>query len=90
MLEPTIIKIKAILKKTMDPNQTIGTGKPRAGEEYRANRERLFHVDRVGWYIHTREGLRGPFADKDGAESHVAELTHINRSGSAFVDTVQL
>jgi len=76
--------------KTMDPNQTIGTGKPRAGEECRANAERLFLVDKVGWYVHTREGLSGPFDNKDSAETHVAELTHINRTGSAFMDTVQL
>lgn len=76
--------------KTMDPNQTIGTGKPRAGENCRANAERLFHVDKVGWYVHTREGLCGPFDKKDGAETHVAQLTHVNRSGSTFVNTVEL
>lgn len=76
--------------KTMDPNQTIGTGKPRAGEEYRANTERLFHVDQVGWYVHTREGLCGPFNNKDGAETHVAQLSHLKRSGSAFINTVEL
>ena len=71
----------------LDPNQTIGTGKPRAGKKYRINAERLFHVDKVGWYIHAREGLFGPFDNKDGAETHVAQLTHINRSRSAFVNT---
>jgi hypothetical protein len=90
MPEPTTIKIKGIVMKSMDPHQTIGTGKPRAGEEYRTNGERLFHVDKVGWYVHTREGLSGPFDNKDSAETHVAELTHINRTGSAFMDTVQL
>lgn len=74
----------------MDPNQTIGTGKPRAGEEYRANAQRLFHVDSVGWYVHTREGLCGPFQNKDGAQTHVSKLTHINRTGSGFVNTVEL
>lgn len=76
--------------KSMDPNQTIGTGKPRAGEEYRINTERLFHVDEVGWYVHTREGLRGPFNNKDGAETHVAQLTHLKRSRSAFINTIEL
>ena len=76
--------------KTMDPNQTIGTGKPRAGEEYRTNAERLFHVDNVGWYIHTREGLCGPFNNKDSAKTHVAQLSHINRSATAFINTVEL
>ena len=75
---------------TMDPNQTIGTGKPRAGEEYRTNAERLFHVDRVGWYIHTREGLCGPFDNKDGAETHAAQFKHLTKSGSAFVNKVGL
>ena len=76
--------------KTMDPNQTIGTGKPRAGEQYRTNTERLFHVDKVGWYVHTREGLCGPFNNKDGAETHVVELSHLQRSESAFINTVEL
>lgn len=76
--------------RTMDPNQTIGTGKPRAGEEYRANTERLFHVNSVGWYIHTREGLCGPFINRDSAEIHVAQLSHTNHSGSTFMNTVEL
>jgi hypothetical protein len=90
MPEPTTIKLKGIVLKIMGPNQTIGTGKPRGGEEYRANAARLFHVDNVGWYIHTRQGLCGPFDNKDGAKTHVTQLIHINRSGSAFVNAVKL
>jgi len=90
MPETTTIKIKGLIMKSMDPNQTIGTGKPRAGEEYRANSDRLFHVDKVGWYVHTREGLTGPFDTKNVAETHVAQLSHFNRPGSAFINTVEL
>ncbi len=90
MPEPTTINIKGIVLNTMDPNKTIGTGKPRAGEEFRTNTERLFHVDNAGWYVHTREGLCGPFNNKDGAENHIAHLTHFNRAGSSFINTVEL
>ncbi len=75
---------------TMDPNRTIGTGKPRAGKESRRNDERLFYVDNVGWYIHTREGLSGPYPDMQDAESYIARLTQINKSDLSFVDTVQM
>jgi hypothetical protein len=74
----------------MDPNRTIGSGKPRAGEKLRINEDRLFYVDNVGWYIHTREGLNGPYPEMKEAESYVAQLTQINRSDLSFVDTLQM
>jgi|GEM_PF-1631509 len=76
--------------RTMDPNRTIGSGKPRAGEELRINKDRLFYVDNVGWYIHTREGLNGPYPEMKEAESYVTQLTQINRSDLSFVDTLQM
>lgn len=76
--------------RTMDPNRTIGTGKPRAGEKLRVNEDRLFFVDNVGWYIHTREGLNGPHPDVKEAESYVAQLTQFNKSDLSFVDTIQM
>ncbi len=75
---------------TVDPNRTIGTGKLRAGKAARTNEKRLFYVDNVGWYIHTREGLNGPHADKQAAESYVARLTQINNSDLSLVDTLQM
>lgn len=74
----------------MDPNRTIGTGKPRAGEEMRVNKDRLFYVENVGWYVHTREGLNGPYLDIKDAELYVTQLTQINKSDLSFVDTVQM
>lgn len=76
--------------RTIDPNRTIGTGKPRAGEELRTNKERLFYVDNVGWYLHTREGLNGPHAEMKDAESYLARLIEINRSDLSLVDTLQM
>lgn len=55
----------------MDSNQAIGTGTPKAGEEYCTYPEHLFDVDTVGWDVHAREGLRGPFSNKDGAKKPV-------------------
>ena len=75
---------------TMDPNRTIGAGKPRAGEKMRRNEDRLFFVDNVGWYIHTREGLKGPYTEMKDAETYVAQLTQINKTDLPFVDTVQM
>ena len=75
---------------TIDPNRTIGTGKLRAGEKMRSNEDRLFYVDNVGWYIHTREGLNGPYPEMKDAESYVTQLTRINNPDLSFVDTVQM
>ena len=74
----------------MDPNRTIGTGKLRAGKELRANEDRLFFVDNVGWYVHTREGLKGPYPDIEDAKSYVTQLTQISKSDLSFVDTIQM
>lgn len=74
----------------LDPNRTIGTCKLRAGKANRSNKHRLFYVDNVGWYIHTREGLNGPYSEKKDAKAYVAELKRINRSDLSFVDTVQM
>ena len=51
----------------------------RAGEEFRLNHQRYFHVMNQGWYIHTREGVRGPYLNKEDAsdylENHIIHLT---------------
>ena len=51
---------------------------PRAGQQFRNNPERYFHVMAEGWFIFTREGIQGPFVDKDRAkgflESHLSDL----------------
>jgi hypothetical protein len=46
----------------------------RAGANFRSNPGRFFHVMTQGWYVFTREGIRGPFVDRDRAERFVANL----------------
>jgi len=46
----------------------------RAGQEYRGNPDRYFHVMAEGWFIYTREGLQGPFIDRDLASGHLKGL----------------
>ena len=74
----------------MDPNRTIGTGELRAGKKARVNEERLFYVDNVGWYVHTREGLKGPYPDINDARSCISRLTQINQPDLSLVDTIQM
>jgi hypothetical protein len=50
---------------------------PRAGQEYRLNQQRYFHVMNQGWYFHTREGIHGPYLKKDEACDYLEE--HITR-----------
>lgn len=47
--------------------------KARAGEQYRSNPGRFFHVMAEGWYIFTREGVRGPFYDKSRAAFYLQQ-----------------
>jgi hypothetical protein len=50
----------------------------RAGRQYRSNPDRYFHVMTEGWYIFTREGVRGPFYDKSRAAFYLQQ--HIQSS----------
>jgi len=43
----------------------------RAGERNRSNPERYFHVMTQGWFVFTREGIRGPFIDMPKAKSYL-------------------
>lgn len=45
----------------------------RAGKQYRSNPDRYFHVMAEGWYIFTREGVRGPFLDKPRAATYLKQ-----------------
>ncbi len=58
----------------VDYQQTVGVGKPRAGEEYRLNTDRYFHVMGQGWYVITREGINGPYLTKELAREFLKEL----------------
>ncbi len=52
----------------------------RTGEEYRSNPDRFFHVMTEGWYVFTREGIRGPFVDRGRAmnylQTHISDTTN--------------
>jgi hypothetical protein len=58
----------------MDFCQTLGGGIPRSGRHDRINTNRYFHVSRQGWYALTREGLGGPFLEKQQAEEFVRKV----------------
>ncbi|MDR9436143.1 MAG: hypothetical protein RI563_04660 [Thiohalophilus sp.] len=51
--------------------RTLGGGIPRSGRHDRVNNDRYFHVMGQGWYALAREGLGGPFIDKQEAEAFV-------------------
>lgn len=57
----------------MDHVRTLGGSAPRSGRHDRINNDRYFHVMNQGWYALTREGIQGPFIDKQNAEKFVAE-----------------
>jgi hypothetical protein len=58
----------------MNSQKTTADFSTRAGEQHRANTDRYFHVMSQGWYAYTREGIRGPFFDKNRAEGFIIEL----------------
>jgi len=64
------------LQKT--PNNASG----RKGEQYRANAHRYFHVMSQGWYVHTRDGVRGPFNDKSLAVGFITQLIDQNKAAA--------
>jgi len=43
----------------------------RAGEKFRSNPERFFHIMTEGWFMFTREGIRGPFIDMPRAKDYL-------------------
>lgn len=44
----------------------------RAGEAFRNNPDRFFHVMTQGWFIFTREGILGPFVDQQKAKGYLS------------------
>jgi len=43
----------------------------RAGEKFRSNPERFFHIMTEGWFVFTREGIQGPFIDMPRAKDYL-------------------
>ena len=46
----------------------------RTGKEHRVNTERYFHVMGQGWYVFTREGVGGPYVERNEAKVVVSQL----------------
>lgn len=46
----------------------------RAGKEHRVNTERYFHVMGQGWYVLTREGVGGPYIERNEAKLVVSQI----------------
>ena len=46
--------------------------KTRAGERFRINTERYFYVMSQGWYLHTRDGVDGPYNTREDVEQHLS------------------
>ncbi|MFV2061158.1 MAG: DUF6316 family protein [Gammaproteobacteria bacterium] len=49
----------------------------RTGSSNRINPDRFFHVMNQGWYIFTREGVQGPYDQRNDAETHIS-VTIVN------------
>lgn len=58
----------------VDYQNIMGGDKSRAGEEFRSNTDRYFHVMGQGWYALTREGTNGPYLTKNLAQELVNDL----------------
>jgi len=52
----------------------------RTGSSHRINPDRYFHVMNQGWYIFTREGVRGPYDKRHDAESLISTVTEAPES----------
>lgn len=65
----------------MGGNAMVHTGntagaRTRAGLRYRVNNHRMFNVMGEGWYVHTRDGVRGPFQSRGEAGEFVDDLSY--------------
>ena len=52
----------------------MNTSSFRAGKQHRVNTERYFHVMGQGWYVLTREGVGGPFIERNEAKLMVKQI----------------
>ena len=46
----------------------------RTGKQHRVNTERYFHVMGQGWYVFTREGVGGPYVERNEAKIVISQL----------------
>lgn len=49
---------------------------PRAGKDQRINQDRYFHVMGQGWFVLTREGVDGPYMDKNQVTDCIRKYTN--------------
>ncbi len=54
----------------------------RTGKQSRNNPERFFHIMAEGWFVFTREGIRGPFLDMPRAKGYLDTYLKDLRSDS--------
>lgn len=45
----------------------------------RRNEQRFIHICRQGWYLRTREGLKGPFENRSNAQVFLDSIIEENR-----------
>lgn len=45
----------------------------------RCNEQRFIHISRQGWYLRTREGLKGPFDNRSNAQIFLESLLEDNK-----------
>ncbi len=50
------------------------TPSPRGGTEHRSGASRYFHVMGEGWFVYTREGVHGPFLERQRANQYLDQL----------------
>lgn len=60
----------------MDYQETSGVNRARTTANDRSNQDRYFHVMGQGWYVLTREGIRGPNITREQAGQQLKELVH--------------
>lgn len=53
---------------------------PRAGKNHRINQNRSFHVMGQGWFVLTREGVDGPYVDKNKMDDRIRKFTDTEKS----------
>lgn len=46
----------------------------RGGAAHRSGASRHFHVMGEGWFLYTREGVQGPFLDRQRADHYLSQL----------------
>lgn len=54
----------------------VKTANEQYAKQIRSNPDRYYHIMAEGWYIFTREGIKGPFYDKSRAALFLQQHIH--------------